>query len=103
MAVKVLEVAQLRGISDIDAVRNELAVMQTLRHEHIIAMHDALFEDGAIYVVLECASGGDLRGYLLAHVRSFAACLCLKVGDVGPVSTALLANQLALSGPFSSL
>ena len=50
-------------------VRNELGVMQSLRHAHIIDMLDVVYRDGKFYIILECAGGGDVKGYLQAQVR----------------------------------
>jgi serine/threonine protein kinase len=70
VAVKVLNSQQFRNIRDIDAVRNELGVMQSLRHPHIIDMLDVVFRDGKFYIILECATGGDVKDYIREQVRA---------------------------------
>jgi serine/threonine protein kinase len=64
---------QFRNIRDVDAVRNELGVMQSLRHPNIIDMLDVIYRDGKFYIILECANGGDMRDYIVAQVRGFEA------------------------------
>lgn len=67
-AVKVLNSQQFRNIRDVDSVRNELGVMQSLRHPHIIDMLDVVFRDGKFYIILELATGGDVKDYIREQV-----------------------------------
>lgn len=69
VAVKVLNSQQFRNIRDVDSVRNELGVMQALRHPHIIDMLDVVYKDGKFYIILECANGGDVKDYIREQAR----------------------------------
>lgn len=69
VAVKVMDTKQFRNIRDVDQVRNELGVMQSLRHPHIIEMLDVVVEDSKLYIILECANGGDLHDHIRAQAR----------------------------------
>eukprot|EP00892_Ulva_mutabilis_P000343 jgi/Ulvmu1/10309/UM060_0111.1 len=64
VAVKVVDAVRFRNIQDVDQMRNELAVMQALRHPHIIDLLDVIFHTNRFYIVLECANGGDLKRYI---------------------------------------
>lgn len=70
VAVKVVDAVRFRNIRDVDQMRNELAVMQALRHPHIIDLLDVAFHANRFYIVLECAKGGDLKGHIRAQVRA---------------------------------
>lgn len=44
--------------------------MQALRHSHIIDLLDVVFHANRFYIVLECATGGDLKDHIRSQVRA---------------------------------
>ena len=48
---------------------NEVAVLDALRHPHIVAYHRAFEEAGALHIVLEYANGGDLEKQIQAQKK----------------------------------
>ena len=44
-------------MGDLDAMRNEISVMATLRHPHIIDLLDSAYVGDRIFIVLEFAPG----------------------------------------------
>lgn len=55
--MKVVNCRSFRDLRDLDAMRNEIAVMATLRHPHIIDLLDSAYVDDRIFIVLEFAPG----------------------------------------------
>lgn len=43
-----------------ESALNEVRILASLLHDHIIAYRDAFYEKGCLYLVLEFAEGGDL-------------------------------------------
>ena len=57
VAVKVVNCRTFRDLRDLDAMRNEISVMATLRHPHIIDLLDSTYVGDRIFIVLEFAPG----------------------------------------------
>jgi serine/threonine protein kinase len=68
VAVKVVNSMKFRDLRDLDAIRNEIAVMASMRHPHIIECLDSEYRGDKIFIVLEFARGGDLKEYIHREV-----------------------------------
>ncbi|KAL8599582.1 hypothetical protein ACOMHN_065192 [Nucella lapillus] len=62
-AIKLME-WQRAGPRDRGVVVNELRVLQSLSHQHILSYVDHFQQDGIIFIITEYCSGGDLTGFL---------------------------------------
>ncbi|KAH9589158.1 Protein kinase domain [Trypanosoma melophagium] len=59
-AIKIIDKARLKKENMEDQMLREVAVMRSLRHDNIIALHDVLESKNHYYLVLEFVSGGEL-------------------------------------------
>jgi serine/threonine protein kinase len=57
VAVKVIDCRNFRDLSDLDAMRNEIAVMATLRHPHIMDLLGSAYVGDRFFIVMEFAPG----------------------------------------------
>jgi len=63
VAVKVIQKNRLND-NDRTLIQQEMQVMRTLSHPHIIKLHDTAEDDDFIYIVMEYVEGGDLLTFL---------------------------------------
>lgn len=59
-ALKSIHVQLLKDDSFVEELKNEIAILKTLDHPHIVRVMETFHHDGALYVVMELCSGGDL-------------------------------------------
>ena len=59
-ALKSIHVQLLKDNSFVEELKNEIAILKTLDHPHIVRVIETFHHDGALYVVMELCSGGDL-------------------------------------------
>jgi serine/threonine protein kinase len=64
-AVKVIRKDQ--APERLERSRKEAEVLELLDHPHVVKMHEWFETDEALYIVLECAGGGDLFEVLYSH------------------------------------
>lgn len=48
---------------------DEIRLQRLLDHESVVKVHDVIECDEEVYMVMDCACGGDLFDYLVKHVR----------------------------------
>lgn len=66
VAVKILDATRFRSISEIEQVQEEMSVLSSLKHPHIIRLYEVLFIANVFYLVMELGSGGSLMTYVRA-------------------------------------
>jgi 5'-AMP-activated protein kinase catalytic alpha subunit len=76
VAVKLINKLKLIEPEDMERLRRELKIMQTISHPHIVQMYEVLETPRDVFIVLEFASGGELLKYISTHqrVREAEAC-----------------------------
>jgi serine/threonine protein kinase len=65
VAVKVIRKDQ--APERLERSRKEAEVLELLDHPHVVKIHEWFETDDALYIVLECAGGGDLFEVLYSH------------------------------------
>ncbi len=70
VAIKVIERRSLDRLL-FDQLRNEILIMQNLKHPNIVRLYDVIETQNNIYVITEYCSDGDLESYL-AKKRFFS-------------------------------
>ncbi|MFZ1287803.1 MAG: serine/threonine-protein kinase, partial [Candidatus Phosphoribacter sp.] len=90
LAVKVTSPGRLHVGQLMELAAREIAVLDRVRHEHIIRLHEAHpLPDGSVAVVLDLADGGDLDTLVRARGR-------LPAGEVATMCTPLAGALAAL-------
>ncbi|GAB0095081.1 Serine/threonine-protein kinase ULK3 [Sergentomyia squamirostris] len=62
-AVKCVEKGKLTR-SSVDNIVTEIRLLRRLKHEHIVEMHEFLYDEKNIYIVMEFCNAGSLSGYI---------------------------------------
>lgn len=65
-AVKIVNKDSIRDIRDLERVMREMHVLKNISHPNIISMHESIEKGSRLYLVLDYASGGELRDYCVA-------------------------------------
>ncbi|XP_059610415.1 serine/threonine-protein kinase ULK3 [Phlebotomus argentipes] len=63
LAVKCVEKKQLTK-SSVDNIVTEIRLLKRLKHRHIVEMHDFLYDDKNIYIVMEYCNSGSLSAFI---------------------------------------
>ncbi|NXX98835.1 NUAK2 kinase, partial [Centropus bengalensis] len=70
VAIKSIRKDKIKDEQDLVHIRREIEIMSSLNHPHIIAVHEAVFENSSkIVIVMEYASKGDLYDYISERQR----------------------------------
>ncbi|KAI2800488.1 hypothetical protein RDWZM_009154 [Blomia tropicalis] len=64
VAIKVMFIDKLGDKYNTRFWPRELAALQEVKHEHVIAVHDIIRADNKYFIFLEFANGGDITGWL---------------------------------------
>jgi len=64
VAVKMVNGSNFRNIQEIEQVQDEMRVLSSLKHDHIIRLLDVQYIGNCIYFVMEFAGGGELHKYM---------------------------------------
>lgn len=67
VAVKTIKKAKIENEEDMLRIRREIHIMTSLRHPHIIHIHEVFETRQKIVIVMQYASGGELYDYLGCH------------------------------------
>nr|BAU61590.1 AMP-activated protein kinase [Gonium pectorale]BAU61613.1 AMP-activated protein kinase [Gonium pectorale] len=60
VAVKGVDATRFRSITEIDQIQEEMSVLSSLKHPHIIRLYDVHFQNNTFFLVMEFAGGGSL-------------------------------------------
>ncbi|GBP11513.1 hypothetical protein EVAR_92995_1 [Eumeta japonica] len=70
VAIKCVDKARVKNSGTaVDNLITEIRLLKTLRHPHIVHMHDFLWDERNIYIITEYCCGGDLARRIRSHGR----------------------------------
>ncbi|ORX56738.1 Pkinase-domain-containing protein [Hesseltinella vesiculosa] len=67
VAIKLIKRDHIDSSTRMTKVEREISVLRTVRHPYIVKLYDVIENDKYIGIILQCASGGELFEYILAH------------------------------------
>ncbi|XP_055926533.1 probable serine/threonine-protein kinase MARK-A [Argiope bruennichi] len=67
VAIKTIKKAKIENEEDMLRIRREIHIMTSIRHPHIIHIHEVFETRQKIVIVMQYASGGELYDYLGCH------------------------------------
>eukprot|EP01012_Entosiphon_sulcatum_P026196 TRINITY_DN315_c0_g1_i1.p1 TRINITY_DN315_c0_g1~~TRINITY_DN315_c0_g1_i1.p1 ORF type:complete len:447 (-),score=68.36 TRINITY_DN315_c0_g1_i1:25-1365(-) len=68
-AIKVLDRKQIEKENMQEQLKNEIAIMKLLKHDHVVKMFEVIQSPQHIYIVLELVTGGELFDRIVAAKR----------------------------------
>jgi serine/threonine protein kinase len=68
-AIKILDRKQIEKENMQEQLKNEIAIMKMLKHEHVVRMFEVIQSPQHIYIVLEIITGGELFDRIVAAKR----------------------------------
>eukprot|EP01038_Epipyxis_sp_PR26KG_P012421 gene12421-16659_t len=76
VAIKILEKNRIKDQADVRRVNREIKILKKSRHNNIIQLYEVLDTQNTIYLIMECAEGGEMFDYIVAqkHVAEIQAC-----------------------------
>ncbi len=74
--MKILEKSRIKDSADVRRVNREIKILKKARHDNIIQLYEVLDTQHAIYLIMECAEGGEMFDFIVAckHVPEVQAC-----------------------------
>jgi serine/threonine protein kinase len=82
-AVKVMPVIDIQERGILPAIRQEIALLRRLSHEHIVRFHDSFEKDGLLFLVTENCTGGDLLPWVLSRRTTAVPTLKRLMFEIG--------------------
>lgn len=70
LAVKCINIFQLKSLNLIDYLKNEISILTTLKHPNIIKLHEVKQTKEHIYLIMELCRGLTLTEYLLEFTKN---------------------------------
>ncbi|GAN00802.1 pkinase-domain-containing protein [Mucor ambiguus] len=67
VAIKLIRKDSIDSTSRMTKVEREISVLRILRHPNIVELFDVIETEKYIGIILQCATGGELFDYILAH------------------------------------
>ncbi|KAJ8662780.1 hypothetical protein O0I10_001744 [Lichtheimia ornata] len=67
VAIKLIKKDNIDSTTRMSKVEREINVLRKVRHPYIVKLYDVLETERYIGIILQCASGGELFEYILAH------------------------------------
>ncbi|CAO3588951.1 unnamed protein product [Absidia cylindrospora] len=67
VAIKLIKRDNIDSSTRMTKVEREISVLRTVRHPYIVKLYDVIETEKYIGIILQCASGGELFEYILAH------------------------------------
>jgi MAP/microtubule affinity-regulating kinase len=68
VAIKIIDKSQLSSTT-LSKLFREVRIMQMLDHPNIVRLYEVIDTPTTLYLVMECAAGGELFDYLVTHGR----------------------------------
>ena len=65
VAIKILEKEKIIDTIDIKRVNNEISILKSVCHPHIIQLYEIVETHGNLYMVIEYANKGELFNYIV--------------------------------------
>jgi serine/threonine protein kinase len=66
-AIKIFPFSNLKDPTQIAHFQREVNSMAHMRHDHLVALHDLLWDETNFYLVIDLCPGGDLFDYIIHH------------------------------------
>lgn len=73
--MKSVDATRFRNIAEIDQIQEEMSVLASLKHPHIIRLFDVHFQNNTFFLVMEFAGGGSLVHFMRHHGDPVRHCL----------------------------
>ncbi|KAI7887427.1 Pkinase-domain-containing protein [Lichtheimia hyalospora FSU 10163] len=67
VAIKLIKKDNIDSSTRMSKVEREISVLRTVCHPYIVKLYDVIETEKYIGIILQCASGGELFEYILAH------------------------------------
>ncbi|KAI8379739.1 uncharacterized protein BYT42DRAFT_569866 [Radiomyces spectabilis] len=67
VAIKLMKKDNIDSSTRMTKVEREISVLRTVRHPYIVKLYDVIETEKYIGIIQQCASGGELFDYILAH------------------------------------
>jgi len=67
VAVKILEKNKIKEQADVRRVNREIKILKKSRHGNIIQLYEVLDTKNSIYLIMECAEGGEMFDYIVQN------------------------------------
>ncbi|KAI8147469.1 hypothetical protein BJV82DRAFT_595554 [Fennellomyces sp. T-0311] len=67
VAIKLIKKDNIDSSTRMSKVEREISVLRKVRHPYIVKLYDVIETERYIGIILQCASGGELFEYILAH------------------------------------
>ncbi|KAG0169583.1 hypothetical protein DFQ30_003498 [Apophysomyces sp. BC1015] len=67
VAIKLIKKDNIDSSSRMTKIEREISVLRIVRHPYIVSLYDVIETEKYIGIILQCASGGELFEYILAH------------------------------------
>ena len=69
VAIKILVKSKIAQMSDTGRVDREIKILMEVKHRNIIQLYEIIETSYAIYMIMECAEGGELFDYIVKQGR----------------------------------
>jgi len=69
VAIKILEKGRIKEQGDVRRVNREIKILKKTRHGNIIQLFEVLDTKSSIYLIMECAEGGEMFDFIVAQKR----------------------------------
>ncbi|RCI03649.1 hypothetical protein CU098_002098, partial [Rhizopus stolonifer] len=67
VAIKLIRKDSIDSASRMTKIEREISVLRVLHHPNIVELYDVIETEKYIGIILQCATGGELFDYILAH------------------------------------
>lgn len=69
VAIKIIEKAHIQSPKQVARLQREIRFLKLLHHPHIVKVYEVIETNEFIYIIMECAVGGELFDYIVANKR----------------------------------
>ena len=69
VAIKILQKDKINDQSDIERVSREIQILKLIRHPNIIQLYEIIEDNTHLYLITECAKGGELFDYIVSKTK----------------------------------
>lgn len=69
VAIKVLEKDKIVDMADVERVRREIKILNTVNHPNVIRLYEVIDSPKRIYLIMEYVAGGELFNHIVAKGR----------------------------------
>ena len=69
-AAKQIPKQRIKQQKDLENIEREIAILQTVKHPNIVAMHPVIQTENNLYLIMDYCKDGDLQGLMNPHIGS---------------------------------